>query len=257
MAKAKQVRSWGDIPQETFEAFYKAVAKLREDMVPRDADGDHPIDIQIVNRMTHEPLGYIPVPRAEVYSYATHGFLEVHPDRLSEMEDETERALTANIAMATEALDRYMRLKQHRNWKKREANRPFAVRIREACLLCATKVGFADHEHDPYGKTREKYPDFPLMYHSHVVETKEAPLTYDMALAAATCRAFDLRRAEWRTQHPEAWGDIKHEEPRWCANPECRCKLPDRDSKKGVKDRNVCVNPRCGLDNSKHHPEAG
>lgn len=238
MAKAKQVGSWGDIPQEQFEAFYKAVAKLREDMIPRDVDGDHPIDIEIVNRMTHEPLNYIPVPRDEVYSYVTHGYLKVHPDKQEEMTDETERALTANVSMATSALDRHMRLKQHKNWSKREANRPFAVRIREACPLCVKKVGFADHANDGYKNTREHWPSYPFMRHDNGEE----------------CKAFDLRRAEWRTQHPEA--ESKHEEPRWCMNQDCRCKLPERNSKKGVKDRNICVNPRCGLDNSKHYPEA-
>lgn len=104
MAKAKQVYSWGDIPQATFEAFYKAVVKLRKEMIPRDCDGDHPIDILIVNRMEQEPINYVAVPRDEVYSYVTHEYLEVHPDRQQEMTDETERALTANVHMAAEVL---------------------------------------------------------------------------------------------------------------------------------------------------------
>ena len=238
MAKAKQVQSWGDIPQEQFEAFYKAVAKLREDMIPRDGDGDHPIDLEVVNRMTHEPLNYIPVPRDEVYSYITHNFVQVHPDKQEEMTDATERALTDNVAMATSALERHMRIKQHRNWSKREANRPFSVRINEACPLCKKKVGFADHAEDFYKNTREHWPTYPFNHHDN----------------GEVCKAFDLRRAEWRIEHPEAGG--KPDEPRWCMNPDCRCKLPEHNSKKGVKDKNICVNPRCGRDNYKHYPEA-
>jgi hypothetical protein len=62
-----------------------------------------------------------------------------------------------------------------------------------------------------------------------------------------------LRRLEWEAKHPEYRG--KAPEPRWCVNPDCRCKLLDHNSKKGVMDKNICVNPRCGLDNSKHYPE--
>jgi hypothetical protein len=237
MAKAKQVQSWGDIPQATFEAFYKAVMKLREDMIPRDGDGDHPIDIQIVNRMTHEPLNYVAVPRDEVYSYVTHGYLKVHPDKQQEMTDETEQALNANIHMAADALDRHMRLKQHQNWQERVAKRPIADRIKEACPLCKKKAGFTNDTHDFYGHTREKYPDFPFKFHNDGEE----------------CKAFDLRRLQWEAKHPEYRG--KSPAPRWCVNPDCRCKLPDYASKKGREDKNICVNPRCGRDNSKHYPE--
>jgi len=174
VAKAKQVYSWGDIPQKTFKEFEAAVEKLREEMIPRDCDGDSPIEVLIVNRMTYEPINYLAVPRNEVYSYITHGFLKVHPDVQQELDDETERGLTANVAMAANALERYMRLKQF-------------------------------HHRD----AQEKKPT-----------------------------------------------DRKGPEPRWCMNPECRCKLPEYHSKKGKKDMNICVNPRCGLDNTKHYPEA-
>jgi hypothetical protein len=237
MAKAKQVGSWGDIPQETLNAFYAAVEKLREEMIPRDCDGDHPIDVLIVNRMTHQSISYFAVPRDEVYSYATHGYLEVHPDKQQEMTDDTERALVGNVHMASEALERHMRLKQMHNEDRREKSRPFAERIKEACEFCKKRVGFdPNNKGDFYTKTRESYPDFPFVFHSN----------------GERCDAHDVRRAEWQTKHPNY---NKPEEPRWCMNPECRCKLPDYDSKKGKKDKNICVNPRCGLDNSKHYPE--
>src|SRR5271154_2604721 len=105
MAKAKQVGSWGDIPQKTFEDFYTAVEKLREDMIPRDCDGDSPIEVLIVNRMVQESISYIPVSRNEVYSYITHGFLKCHPDMQQQLDDETERDLTANVSMAASALE--------------------------------------------------------------------------------------------------------------------------------------------------------
>lgn len=235
---ARQVYSWGDIPGEAFEAFYKAVEKLRRDMIPRDCDGDSPIDILIVNRMTHEPIACVGVPRDEVYSYATHGYLAVHPDRQQEMTDETERALAANVHMAAEALQRHMNLKQHRNSEERQSKRPFGVRIREACWHCKSRIGFdPGNKGDFFEKTRERWPDFPAVFHSN----------------GERCGAHDLRRAEFRAQHPD-YDPVP--EPRWCMNPECRCKLPDEDSRRGKGDRNVCLNPRCGMDNSKHYPAA-
>jgi hypothetical protein len=43
MAKAKSVSSWGDIDPKVFKAFEKKVFALREQMIPRDCDGDSPI----------------------------------------------------------------------------------------------------------------------------------------------------------------------------------------------------------------------
>jgi hypothetical protein len=238
MAKAKQVGSFGDIPQETFEAFYKAVEKLREEMIPRDCDGDSPIEVLIVNRMTHDPINYFAVPRNEVYSYITHDYLEVHPDMQQELDDETERALSDNVHMAANALDRYTRLKLMHNMDAREKKRPLYDRIIDACEGCKKGVGFESADKNGiYKTTREKYPDYPARLH-----------TGDL-----TCGAFDLRRAEWETRHPEYRG--KAPEPRWCMNPECRAKLPEYNSKKGKKDKNICVNSRCRLDNSKYYPE--
>jgi len=239
MAKAKQVSSWGDIPQEVFEAFSQAVETLHGSMIPRDCDGDSPIEVLIVNKMTHEGIGYFPVPRNQVYSYETHGYLEVHPDKQQELDDATERELTNNVHAAGEALNRYMQLKQHHHWAERERKRPFADRIKEACVSCKRKIGFdPDHKDDFYGRTREKHPDYPAKYHSDGLE----------------CKAFELRRIVWELNHPELRG--KTPKPRWCMNADCRCKLPNHNSKRGVKDMNVCVNPRCGQDNSKHYPDA-
>ena len=234
MAKAKQVSSWGDIPQKTFEAFFAKVEKLREEMIPRDCDGDSPIEVLIVNRMTHLPISYFPVPRNDVYSYITHGYLEVHPDRQQELTDETERELSNNVHMAGEALDHHMRMKLFKNAQEREHKRPVVDRIKEACASCKRKIGFdPDHNNDSYKVTRAKYPDYPSKYHSDGLE----------------CGAFRLHRWVWELNHPETLRPRNAE--RWCMNPECRCKLPDKRN----KNANVCVNPRCGLDNSKHYPE--
>jgi hypothetical protein len=235
MAKAKRVGSWGDIPQETFDAFEKAVEKLHDEMIPLDCDGDSPISYLIVNRMTHEPIGYLGVPRAEVYSYVKHGYLKVHPDRLQEMQDETERTLADNVSMAASALERYMKLKLMHNLDGREAKLPIEERIRHACRHCAKGVGFKpDTSSSPL---RDKYPDYPLIYH----------VGEDFG-----CDALKIRREQFYAAHPE----LGHNpEPRWCMNPECRCLLPWDDSRKGKKDKNVCINPRCGMDNSKHYPE--
>lgn len=238
MAKAKQVYSWGDIPQEKFEAFYKAVEKLREEMIPRDCDGDHPIDMVIVNRMTHEPINYLAVPRSEVYSYVTHGFIKAHPDKQQEMEDATESALTANLHMATEALDRHMRLKIMHHQNERRDRRPFNVRINEACKFCKQKIGFdPDNKGDFFVKTRAEWPGFPLVFHTN----------------GQRCEAHKIRVAEFRIEYPQFDPDP---EPLWCVNPECRCQLPGYNSKKGANDKYICVNPACGKDNSKHYPEA-
>lgn len=241
--KAKQVNSWGDIPQEKFEAFYEAVAKLREEMVPRDCDNDHPLELIIVNRMTHEPLNYLAVPRSEIYSYETHGYLRVHPDKQRELEMETERALTANVSMAASALERYQSLKYIHYRNDSERARPLADRIKEACPLCKKKVGFENHPHDFYAKTRENYPTFPLKYHVGAAPDSN----YE-------CKAFYLRRALWESEHPEYRG--ANPAPRWCMNPECRAKLADYNSRKGKKDKNICLNGRCRMDNSKFYPEA-
>jgi hypothetical protein len=140
--------------------------------------------------------------------------------------------------MAAEALDRYMCLKHHHNLKEREAKRPFAERIAEACEHCKKGIGFdPKNKGDFYTKTRQSYPDFPLVFHSN----------------GERCEAHEIRRAEFRTTHP---GYMPEPTPRWCMNPECRCRLRDEDSRKGKKDRNICLNPLCGMDNSKHYPEA-
>lgn len=231
MAKAKRVESWGDIPNETFEAFYKAVEKLREEMIPRDGDNDSPIEVMIVNRMTHAPIGCEPVPRAEAYSYITHGYLEIHPDRLAEMTDETERALTFNVKVAADALDRHMSIKQHYNYVERQSKRPAKVRINEACEHCKNKVAFdPENKGDFYKNTRAKNPDYPYAYH----------------VGDGRCTAFEIHRAEWRKAH----GEIEPE-PRYCSNPKCRARLADHNSKKGVNDKDICLNSRCRKDNSK------
>lgn len=239
MGKARRVESWSNIDPKVFEEFYAAVEKLREEMIPRDCDNDSPIEVLIVNRMTHQGIGYFPVPRHEVYSYITHGYLEVHPEKQRELEVATERELSNNVHMAAGALDQYMRIKQHHEYRDQENRRPLNERIREKCVLCQKKVKFdLGHVHD-FALTRllVKYPDYPARYH---VENQE-------------CKAYDLRRVKFNEMHPEYAGTKP--EPRWCMNEKCRCRLPDYSSKKGANDKNVCVNNRCRLDNSKFYPE--
>lgn len=240
MAKAKRVESWGDIDPKVFEEFYAAVEKLREEMIPRDCDNDSPIEVLIVNRLTHQGIGYFPVPRHEVYSYVTHGYLEVHPEKQRELEVATERELSNNVHMAANALDQYMRIKQHHEYRDQENRRPLNDRIREKCELCKKKVEFDTANVGDFGYNRfhEKYPDYPARYH---VGSKDP------------CRAYDLHRLKFNLKHPEHAGT--QPETRWCMNPACRCKLPDYASKRGANDKNVCVNLRCGLDNSKFYPE--
>jgi hypothetical protein len=239
MAKAKKVHDWSEIPQETFTAFNEAVEKLRDEMIPRDAEGDSPIQILVVNRMTHQGINFAPVPRHEVYSYITHNYLDMHPDKAEELEDETEIALSFNIHMAADALDQHMRMKQHRNYTTREAGKPIEERIKARCKFCAKGVKFnPNHSGDFYENIRAKYPDYPYPYHTGGDDK---------------CGAFDLHRLVFNLKHPEFAG--KPEEPRYCVNPDCRCKLPGYNSKKGAKDKWVCVNNRCRWDNTKYYQE--
>jgi hypothetical protein len=104
--KAKQVESWGDIDPKVFAEFEKRVEALREEMIPRDCDNDSPIQVVIVNKMTHSLSAY-PVPRNEVYSYDFHGYLKFHPDTQLAMDVETERWLSGNASAAADELRRY------------------------------------------------------------------------------------------------------------------------------------------------------
>lgn len=240
MAKAKQVQSWGDINPKVFEAFYAAVEKLRDEMIPRDCDNDSPITYLIVNKMTHLDIGYFPVPSNEIYSYVKHGYLEVHPDKQRDLDIATERQLSNNVHIAANALDQYMRMKQHDHYIERENQRPLADRIKEKCALCKKKVKFDLNNEADFSRNRlgEKYPDYPSRYH----------------VGDEECKAYELHRIAFNEYHPEYAG-VKPE-PRWCMNQDCRCRLSDYASKKGANDKNVCLNPRCGKDNSKFYPEA-
>jgi hypothetical protein len=239
MAKPKRVENWGDIPAETFQKFYDAVEKLRDEIIPRDTEGDSPIDMLIVNRMTHDSISYFPVPRHEIYSYRTHGYLETHPDKEIELRDETERALSINVKMAADDLDQYMRIKYHQHRVVRERARPIDERIKDACKFCAKGVKFnSEHPADFGTRTRAKYPDYPFAY--HVGDDDR-------------CKAFELRRYVFNQNHPEYAG--KPEVEHFCVNPDCRCKLLGHNSTKGANDKWICANPRCGWDNTKYYAE--
>ena len=109
MAMAKEVEDWGQIDPEVFDKFAEAVEKLREKMIPRDCDGTSPIDVHIVNRMTHT-MTAMPVPKREIYSYDIHGHVRFRPDIQAEMNLETLKWLIHNVAIVSRALDNYYSL---------------------------------------------------------------------------------------------------------------------------------------------------
>ena len=52
--KKKYVASWREVTDEEMTAFYEAVHKLKEKMLPMDGDGDYPCDVcaQIIPKKT-------------------------------------------------------------------------------------------------------------------------------------------------------------------------------------------------------------
>jgi hypothetical protein len=223
MSKAKRVGSWGDIPLDTFEKFAEAVEKLRDEMIPRDCDGDSPIKVVIVNKMTHT-LSAEPVPRNEIYSYITHGYLEVSPEKQLELDHETELWLGHNVRAAAEEVDRHFESRR-REWYDLQRDRePIAERIAKTCKHCKANIAFGPNEGDFYTKTRKKYPDFPFVYHQN----------------NERCEAHKLRVWEWKQTHPD-YDPVPV--PRFCKK--CGCKLRNEESRKGKNDQDQCLNHWC------------
>ena len=113
MTKAKQVGSWHDIPDQTIDAFTKAVAKLRDEMIPRDCDGDSAVQIVLVDRRKYENLDY------ELVEYS-HILDKMTGKKGEERKDWNERMLLLNFKVASNDLERYLDLQRRRRQEERE-----------------------------------------------------------------------------------------------------------------------------------------
>jgi len=113
MTKAKQVGSWHDIPDQTIDAFTKAVAKLRDEMIPRDCDGDSAVQIVLVDRRKYEYLDYEPVEYSHILDKMTG-------KKGEERKDWNERMLLLNFKVASNDLERYLDLQRRRRQEERE-----------------------------------------------------------------------------------------------------------------------------------------
>lgn len=58
----KQVESWHDVSDKEIDDFFKAVDKLRRDMLPVDCDGHYPVTFHITDRRKYETNHYFDVP---------------------------------------------------------------------------------------------------------------------------------------------------------------------------------------------------
>lgn len=82
---------WAKVSDEEFEKLYELFYGIVEAKYSKDADGDIPIQVKLVNRNTHEKLHYFPVPYGR-------------GDKLSEAA--MSRAIMTNISIATESMRR-------------------------------------------------------------------------------------------------------------------------------------------------------
>jgi hypothetical protein len=235
MAKAKSVSSWGDIDPKVFKAFEKKVFALREQMIPRDCDGDSPIEIIIVDKRTHS-ISARPVPRNEVYSYDKRGFLKFRPDKQRELDNETERWMGYNVSVATKEIEHYFDMRNHEFWRDKEARekaaveakKPLKQRINEACEYCAKGTPFQLVRRD--GRT-----DVPPYMHDLGEPSNSNGGGY--------CKAYKF--------HKMVAGipDKPVPEEEWCKT--CLAEMGERLVKRGVKGvsknqyETVCINPQC------------
>ncbi len=204
-------------------------------MVPCDEEGVRPVKVIVVDTRTHE-IDSIPVPFNEVYSYQSHGYLDIHPDRQRELDAETERALSRNLEGASRAMRVYLDRRMHQFYQVQESKRDLATSIKEACPECRNKVPFV--ESSPEGDSfLQKHPEYPSQFH-------------DKEGQATLCRALALRKYEWKTKHNKLSDPTPDY---WCMNPKCRCRLKGYDSRKGAGDAFQCSNPFCNRDNTKKY----
>ena len=231
---AKRVQSWGDIDPKVIQAFIDKVELLQEEMIPRDCDNTSPIQVVIVNRLKQDYFHFTPVPRTEVYSYKTHSYVSQHPDKQQELDDEAEKWMLSNLEVAQSMLSQHFRFKHECNRRDRVSRLPFPERIADACHLCRDKTPYAplDAVDDYFFK---KYgADFPSRYHiKYALENGEK----------VSCEAYKIRREQFY----QSIGHKIEPEPRYCT--ECRSLLPSYNSKKGAKDKYICV--ICGTNNQR------
>lgn len=134
---SKRVNSWHDIPDKTINDFVKMVERLRKKMIPRDSDNDSAVEVTIIDRRKYESFHYQPIP----YS---HDIGKLPPDKQEELEEEIERWLTCNLSMASDALDRWLKMRSYRQQRRRLLRQPLEVQIAAACVHCRNNVGFKD-----------------------------------------------------------------------------------------------------------------
>ena len=85
----KRVSSWDCIQDETMNAFYTAMLNLMGDMLPKDADGDYPIDIEIIDRRKYNPSHWFDVP---YYHKEPEKYFEAVMDNLEMAAAEAQKA---------------------------------------------------------------------------------------------------------------------------------------------------------------------
>jgi hypothetical protein len=167
--RAKQVNSWSDVDPKVIKKFEEAVEKLLVAMVPVDCDGDSPLRVIIVNRMTHA-CPFIPVPLID-------DRVPVGDER-QELEEEAEKWLSCNLSVATDMLDKHLRLKRFFQQEAREKRKPLEVQITNACSACSKGIPCL-----PPSFVNREFPEgYPGRQHEGGID----------------CQAFELRRALWR-----------------------------------------------------------
>ena len=227
--KAKQVEHWGQIDPAVFDEFEKRVYALQKEMIPCDFDGSSPVSVVLVNRVKHEYFHYMPVPRNDVYSAEIHGAVEFHPDKQEEMDIETERGLKYNLRIATDELQRYLDRRsidfEQRKSRRENAKKSLKVRIKEGCAHCRLGVAF---ELNP-----EVGSPIPVFH-----------------IGKLPCTSRGLRYMQWKKERGK---EIPSKpEPRWCLK--CQARLSDYNSRRGVEDKDICMNDFCPSKKRKSPP---
>jgi len=103
---------WAEITPEDINDLYEIIRELIDLKCDKDADGDFPIQVKIVNRRTHEHLHYDAVPYREQRTEDNEVEREVpFMDML--------RVLMMNLNMASNRLDTEVRVQQHREIERK------------------------------------------------------------------------------------------------------------------------------------------
>ena len=173
MKKAKQVASWHDIPDKLFNKFERMVYALQDRIIPRDCDGDTPIQVLVCNRLKYEPIHWFLVPNESTYD-GNGQKIKLTETEEDKLDMERERWLMANLSMAHSAIEQHFKLKHYRIQKRLEERKPLRSQIKNACLLCRKGMGFK-----PF------VPPLDPAYPSSIHENGE------------NCKAFVQRRKLW------------------------------------------------------------